>query len=87
MKRYSFLLLLFLCGTLIVATMPWPSSLPEPNFSEELYLRLKRGMSVEQVTDILGYPPGDYTQGRGSYVGFCGDTKVEFFTVQFPYYW
>jgi hypothetical protein len=38
-----------------------------PRFTQEQAKKLQRGMTVAEVTEVLGGPPGDYTDGRRSY--------------------
>jgi hypothetical protein len=87
MNRRLLLLLLFVCGALLVAATPWLRSLAVPRFTEEQWQRLERGLTVEEVTRILGCPPGDYTQGRGTYAGFADELHVDFFRLQYTHYW
>jgi hypothetical protein len=44
-------------------------------------------MTVEEVTAILGCPPGDYTDDKGCYVAFVDPFPVDAFQRQYAIHW
>jgi RNA polymerase sigma factor (sigma-70 family) len=56
-------------------------------FTERQSKQIRPGMTVAQVTALLGCPPGDYTGGKGLYVAFIDPFPVAAFRRQFPVHW
>jgi hypothetical protein len=50
-------------GVAVLAVLVWPQS--TPRITRANCLRIKEGMSREEIEEILG-PPGDYRNGRGA---------------------
>jgi RNA polymerase sigma factor (sigma-70 family) len=61
--------------------------LQDRRFAEQESKQIRPGMTVAQVTALLGCPPGDYTGGKGLYVAFVDPFPVAAFRRQFAVYW
>jgi hypothetical protein len=55
--------------------------------SERQSKRIRPGMTVAQVTALLGCPLGDYTSGKGLYVAFVDPFPVAAFRRRFAIHW
>jgi hypothetical protein len=56
-------------------------------FTERQSKRIRPGMTVAQVTALLGCPPGDYAGGKGLYVAFVDPFPVTAFRRHFAIHW
>jgi hypothetical protein len=61
--------------------------LQDRRFTERQSKRIRPGMTVAQVTALLGCPPGDYTGGKGLYVAFVDPFPVAAFRRHFAIHW
>jgi hypothetical protein len=59
----------------------------DPGFSQRQSEQIQKGMTVDEVTAILGCPSGDYTGGKGCYVAFIDPFPVAAFRRQFAIHW
>jgi RNA polymerase sigma factor (sigma-70 family) len=59
----------------------------EPRFTQRQSDQIRAGMSVAQVTALLGCPPGDYTGGRGCYVAFVDPFPLAALRREYPVNW
>ena len=64
----------------------WPLYLP-PRCTEQQCKEIRRGMSLKDVTAILGCPPGDYTSGRGMYISFIDPFPADAVQRYYRIYW
>jgi WD40 repeat protein len=56
-------------------------------FTEEQSKQIRRGMTVAQVTALLGCTSGDYTGGKGLYVAFIDPFPLSAFQRHYPVHW
>jgi hypothetical protein len=59
----------------------------ERRFTQEQSKQVRPGMSVAQVTALLGCPPGDHTGGQGLYVAFIDPFPVAAVRREHPVNW
>jgi hypothetical protein len=61
--------------------------LQDRRFTEEQSKQVRRGMTVAQLTALLGCPSGDYTGGKGLYVAFIDPFPLVTFQRHYPVHW
>src|SRR5260370_39939654 len=87
MNKWRILVIYLLLAASPVRAMPLLLFSNGHRFTEKQWRQLKPGMSFEEVTAILCCPPGDYTEGKGMYVGFCEEIHVSLVQWEFQKSW
>jgi hypothetical protein len=59
----------------------------KPHLTWEFYATIKDCKSIEELTTLLGRPPGDYSNGRQLYVTFLFECDVKFIDREYDVWW
>jgi hypothetical protein len=75
-RRWRIVLGACAASALVVAAS-WYLLVPGRRFTPEQADRVQVGMTKEEITKVLGCPPGDYSNGTGYYAHIFGGYRVE----------
>jgi hypothetical protein len=87
MNRRRIILVISLLAMGFALLASWLMFSDKPHLTWEFYAIIKECKSVEELTTVIGRPPGDYSDGRRSYVTFLSECDVQFIKREYKISW